>query len=111
MYLHPEDSAAAQCEKDECHGVALSWSEKRDNIILLLVLTPEKGQTAQCGREARFQHLETMNSSIPKRQETAFNLLLINLQISWLAHKEHHALIKPSCFMGRATTKSVDFWY
>lgn len=74
-----------------------------------MVLTPEKGQTAQCGKEARFQHLETINSSIPKRCKTAFNLLLINLQISLLAHKEHHALIKPSCFMGRATTKSVGF--
>lgn len=61
--------------------------------------------------ETKFQHREAINCLIPKGQETAFNLLLINLQISLLAHKEHHALIKPSCFMGRTTRKSVDFRY
>lgn len=111
LYLHPEDSTEAQCEKDGCHGVALSWSEKINNINFLTWLWLQRRVNQPGVAETRFQHPEVINCSIPKGQEAAFNLLLINLQISLLAHKEHNALIKPSCFMGRATRKSVDFGY
>lgn len=109
--LHPGDSREPQCEKDRCHGVALSWSEKRDNINFLAWFWLQRRVNQPSVAETSFQHLEAINCRIPKGQDAAFSLLLINLQISLLAHKEHHALIKPSCFMGRATRKSVDFRY
>lgn len=110
-YLHPEDSAAAQREKDVCYGVALSWSEIKNKVNPLNWIWLQRRVKQPSTAETRLWHFETINFSVPKREETAFNLLLINLQISLLARKEHHALIKPSCFMGRATKKSVDSWY
>lgn len=102
-YLCPEDSAAVEWE--------MYCLKKKEHKASKMFFISEKGQKVQHGKEAGFQHLETINSSVPKRWETAFHLFLINLQISPLAHKAHHALIEPSCFMGKVTVKSVDHRY